>query len=232
MVQNIYARTGPASDRCWLSPRWCQRCLVRLVPFCNPNPSPHRTATQSFYIQCENIPFHVYIYQHDWYHIQQRKHETNALLTLSEERPRPNQYLLLTEDYQSGYGSQWHYSDIIMGTIASQITSLTIVYATIYSGADKKKTSKLRVTGLCEGNSPVTGEFPAQMASNAENVSIWWRLHGKRSMIAAHEAGTGALYTWLTTDPWNLTEAVVDRWSGTEKLAAEYHQTYSHDHFP
>ena len=38
-----------------------------------------------------------------------------------------------------------------------------------------KKTSKLRVTGLCVGNSPVTGEFPAQMASNAENVSIWWR---------------------------------------------------------
>ena len=40
-----------------------------------------------------------------------------------------------------------------------------------------KKTSKLRVTGLCAGNPPVTGEFPAQMASNAENVSIWWRHH-------------------------------------------------------
>ena len=40
-----------------------------------------------------------------------------------------------------------------------------------------KKTSKLRVTGLCVGNSPVTGEFPAQMASNTENVSIWWRHH-------------------------------------------------------
>ena len=38
-----------------------------------------------------------------------------------------------------------------------------------------KKTSKLRVTGLCVGNSPVTGEFPAQRASNAENDSIWWR---------------------------------------------------------
>ena len=37
-----------------------------------------------------------------------------------------------------------------------------------------KKTSKLRVTGLCEGNSLV-GEFPAQRDSNAENVSIWWR---------------------------------------------------------
>ena len=38
-----------------------------------------------------------------------------------------------------------------------------------------KKTSKLRVTGLCAGNSPATSEFPAQMASYAENVSIWWR---------------------------------------------------------
>ena len=40
-----------------------------------------------------------------------------------------------------------------------------------------KKTSKLRVTGLCAGKSTGTGEFPAQMASNAENVSIWWRHH-------------------------------------------------------
>ena len=40
-----------------------------------------------------------------------------------------------------------------------------------------KKTSKLCVTGLCARNSQVTGEFPAQMASNAENVSIWWRHH-------------------------------------------------------
>ena len=62
-----------------------------------------------------------------------------------------------------------------MGAISSQITSLTIVYSIIYSDADKKKTSKLRVTGLCAGKSPETGEFPAQMASYAENVSIWWR---------------------------------------------------------
>ena len=40
-----------------------------------------------------------------------------------------------------------------------------------------KTTSKLRVTGPCVGNSPGTGEFPAQMTSNAENVSIWWRHH-------------------------------------------------------
>ena len=45
-----------------------------------------------------------------------------------------------------------------------------------------KKTSKLRVASLCEGNSPVTGEFPAQRASNVENVSIWWR-HREHGII-------------------------------------------------
>ena len=38
-----------------------------------------------------------------------------------------------------------------------------------------KKISKLCVTDHCEGNSPVTSEFLAQRASNAENFSIWWR---------------------------------------------------------
>ena len=41
-----------------------------------------------------------------------------------------------------------------------------------------KKASKLRVTGLCERNPPVTDGLPSQRASNAENVSIWWRYHG------------------------------------------------------
>ena len=40
-----------------------------------------------------------------------------------------------------------------------------------------KRTSKLRITSLFVGNSPGTGEFPTQMASNAENVSIWWCHH-------------------------------------------------------
>ena len=42
-----------------------------------------------------------------------------------------------------------------------------------------KKTSKPRITGICEGNSPVTSEFPSQRASNAANVSISWRHHVK-----------------------------------------------------
>ena len=40
-----------------------------------------------------------------------------------------------------------------------------------------KKTSKLQVTGLCEGNPPMTGGFPLQRASNVENVYIWWHHH-------------------------------------------------------
>ena len=39
------------------------------------------------------------------------------------------------------------------------------------------KTLNPRITDLCAGNSPVTGEFPAQMASKAEDISIWWRHH-------------------------------------------------------
>ena len=62
-----------------------------------------------------------------------------------------------------------------MSAMAAQVTSLTIIYSTVYSRHMSKETAKPRVTGLCEGNSPVTSEFPAQRASNAENVSIWWR---------------------------------------------------------
>ena len=43
-----------------------------------------------------------------------------------------------------------------------------------------KKTSKLRVTGLCAGNSSENGEFSAQKASNMENVSNWWRHHASQ----------------------------------------------------
>ena len=50
-----------------------------------------------------------------------------------------------------------------------------------------KKTLKHCVTGFCEGNSPDTGEFPAQRASNAKNVSLKWRHHGPALNIAANK---------------------------------------------
>ena len=32
-----------------------------------------------------------------------------------------------------------HYGDVVMGMMASQITNLTIVYSTVYLGADQRK---------------------------------------------------------------------------------------------
>ena len=60
-----------------------------------------------------------------------------------------------------------------------------------------KKTSKLRVTGLCARNSPETGEFPAQMASNAENVSIWWRHHDHNHICHFNDFQTASWHKHL-----------------------------------
>ena len=62
-----------------------------------------------------------------------------------------------------------------------------------------KKTSKLRVTGLCEGNSPVTSELPAHRVSNIENLFIWWRHHDR---IAPHPGTLSCcpnLPSWYTS---------------------------------
>ena len=70
--------------------------------------------------------------------------------------------------------SQLHYDNVIMGAMVSNHQPHDCLLNRLFRRG-LEKTSKLRVTGLCEGNSPVTGEFPAQRASNTENVSIWWR---------------------------------------------------------
>ena len=65
-----------------------------------------------------------------------------------------------------------------MGAIASHFTSLDHDYLLIRSfGRRSRKTPKLRVTGRCDGNSPVADEFLTQRTSNAVNVSIWWPHH-------------------------------------------------------
>ena len=97
-----------------------------------------------------------------------------------------------------------------MSAMASQITSLTIVYSTVYSV--KKKTSKLRATGLCEGNSPVTGEFSAQRASYEEIVSIWWRHHVVGLMW--NRCRAACLYN-LGTEPLRLVRKVCGVWVGS-----------------
>ena len=73
-----------------------------------------------------------------------------------------------------------------MGTVGSQITSLTIVCLIVYLGADQRKhqssASLAFMRGIhwdqgIPGEFTGTREFPTQMASNAENISIWWHHH-------------------------------------------------------
>ena len=96
-----------------------------------------------------------------------------------------------------------HYNDIIMSAKASQITFRP------------KKTPKLCVTGLCEGNSPVTSEFPAQRASNAENVSIWWRHHdlllcSRNIQLNIPKHGSGVM---ICTDTDNESQSLFSMYS-------------------
>ena len=63
-----------------------------------------------------------------------------------------------------------------MTTMASQITSLTVVTQSFIQAQIKENTKAPRYWHLC-GEFTGTGEFPAQRASKAENVSIWWRHH-------------------------------------------------------
>ena len=61
-------------------------------------------------------------------------------------------------------------SDVMVATMASQITSLAIVYSTVYSGADQRKLQSSASLAFVRGI-----HWWPQRASNAENVSIWWR---------------------------------------------------------
>ena len=85
-----------------------------------------------------------------------------------------------------------------MSSITSQITSVKIVFATVYSGTEQRKHQKLHVTGLCAGNSPGTGEFPPQMASNLENVSIWWRHHESSCPDNSTHLSNVSLCVWVS----------------------------------
>ena len=72
---------------------------------------------------------------------------------------------------------RFHYSDVIMGAMASQITSVSIVCSCRLFSRRSENTPKFRVTGLYERNPPVTGGFSSQRASNAETVPLWWCHH-------------------------------------------------------
>ena len=122
----------------------------------------------------------------------------------------------------------------------SQTNSVSIVYLTVCLGVDKKE-SKLRVTGLCEGNLAVTGEFPAQRESDVENASIWRHHHGKSSIIFSFDSlmvipGVnyellGMLYglTQISVDDvWDILFDAHGKWSSSTNQHISHKWDYFH----
>ena len=99
----------------------------------------------------------------------------------------------------------YHYDDVIMGTIASQITSLPSVYSTVYSGADQSKhqssASLAFVWGIHRGpvNSPHKGPVTRKMFPFDDVIMI----------RQGYFTGTGAII-WLSQWQWSNPEG--DRW--------------------
>ena len=96
-----------------------------------------------------------------------------------------------------------HYSDVIMGSIASQIISLTIVYSTVYSGADQRKHQSSASLAFVRGihrrpvNSPHKGPVTRKMFP-FDDV-IMWQCHNNSGIFwywgSQHmEAKTGDIF--------------------------------------
>ena len=68
--------------------------------------------------------------------------------------------------------SVWHYCDVIMGAVASQITSLTIVYSTVYSDADQRK----HQSSTSPANSLHKGPVTRKMYPFDDVIMIWMYL--------------------------------------------------------
>ena len=96
----------------------------------------------------------------------------------------------------------WHYTDVIMGTLVSQITCLTIVYSTVYSGADQRMYQGSTSLAFVPVNSPhkwpvtrkmfpfddvimilsyistqVLNRFPINTHGDASHVILIWPVH-------------------------------------------------------
>ena len=94
---------------------------------------------------------------------------------------------------------QWsnpHYSDIIMSVMASRIISLTIVYSTIYSGADQRKhqssTSLAFVRGIHRWpvNSPHKWPVMQKMFSFDDFIMWWIYFNHSYRLISSDDTAT------------------------------------------
>ena len=138
---------------------WCSEIILKVY-----NLSPKKKLTMAIFIQ-------VSIFTGSLGPIFTRQ-ETLTMVTSQEICMRCFAVCVLSKSLLSVS----HYNDVIMNKMAFRLFTQPFVQAQI------KENIKVRVTDLCAVNSPVTGEFPAQRASNTENVSIWWRHHAPVSL--------------------------------------------------
>ena len=66
----------------------------------------------------------------------------------------------------------------------------------------------------------VTSEFPAQKASNAENVSIWWRRHAN---LGLDNICRWKKYYKLLRTPYTDTPLIFYYWGINNMIAGEMH---------
>ena len=107
------------------------------------------------------LGFEVMMHLSSWeQYIQSRGWDWDFLCHALWQQTPPGPVLIL----------QFHYSDIIMSMMASEITSVSTACSSISSGADQIKHQSFV--------SLVTGGFPSQRASDVKSVSIWWHHNG------------------------------------------------------
>ena len=75
------------------------------------------------------------------------------------------------------WGLHIHYNDVIMSAMASQISSLTIVYSTVYSGANQGKHQSSASLAFVRGIHRWPVISPHKWPVTRKKVSIWWRHH-------------------------------------------------------
>ena len=110
-----------------------------------------------------------------------------------------------------------HHKDVIISAMASQITSLTIVYSTIYSGADQGKHQSSASLSFVRGihrwpvNSPHKGQVTRKMFPFYDVIMVCQLM--KNSMHGVYQAyiwAARALYTIATLSMPNLPKVIPD----------------------
>ena len=98
------------------------------------------------------------------------------------------------------------YIYVIMGAVASQFTSLTIVYSTVYSGTDQRNHQSSASLAIVRGIHWWPVNSPHKRASNyitRKMLSIWWRHHVSRDLVGYPE--------WHVLTIENISETINDQ---------------------